>query len=294
MRGERVPRRFLKILDPDQTPFSAENSGRLDLANRIADPENPLTARVFVNRVWGVLMGSHLVGTPSDFGLQGIPPSHPELLDWLAADFVANGWSLKHLVRSIVDSQAYQQSSLPRPELATSDPENHLLARANAKRLQIEELRDSLLAVSGQLDLRMRGRSGELWGENYSPRRSIYGYINRFNLDPTLRNFDFPTPMQSQEKRTESIVAPQALFAMNSPFMIGQAQRLVERLSFSNAQTREERVNAIFDHVFHRKAEPGEQERIAKFLNLEEGRKVDPWPLLAQALLMSNEFLYVD
>lgn len=293
-KGDRVPRRFLKILDPEQPEFSKENSGRLDLANKIADPENPLTARVFVNRVWGVLMGSYLVGTPSDFGLQGSLPTHPELLDWLAADFVANGWSLKHLVRTITESETYRQSSRPRPDLAESDPGNELLARANSKRLQIEELRDSLLAVSGQLDPRMRGRSGELWGPEHSNRRTIYGYINRFNLDPTLRAFDFPTPVQSQEMRTESIVAPQALFAMNSPFVIEQSKALVDRLAFSPGLDRQGRIDAIFQAVFHRNAAPPELERINKFIDLEKGRKVNPWPLLAQSLMMSNEFLYVD
>ncbi|MCB1230831.1 MAG: PSD1 domain-containing protein [Verrucomicrobiae bacterium] len=293
-KGDRVPRRFLKILDPDQPPFNEQDSGRLDLANKIADPENPLTARVFVNRVWGALIGSYLVDTPSDFGLQGSAPTHPELLDWLAADFVANGWSLKHLVRTIVDSETYRQSSRPRPDLAESDPDNRLLARANAKRLQIEELRDSLLAVSGNLDPRMRGRSGELWGPDHSNRRTIYGYINRFNLDPTLRAFDFPTPVQSQEKRTESVVAPQALFTMNSPFVIEQSKALIDRLNFTEGVTREARINAVFQAVFHRDAAAPEHERIGKFIDLEKGRKVNPWPLLAQSLFMSNEFLYVD
>ena len=294
-KGEKVPRRFLKVIDPEQPAFSEDNSGRLDLAIKIADPKNPLTARVLVNRIWGALMGSYLVETPSDFGLQGAPPSHPELLDWLAADFIENGWSLKHLVRTIVTSRTYQQRSIVREDMAEIDLENEFYHRANLKRLEIEEIRDSLLAVSGVLDSRMRGRSGELWGDEYTKRRSVYGYINRFNLDPTLRAFDFPSPMQSQERRTESIVAPQALFSMNSPFVTDQAAALIDRLEFEKGVTREERIDGIFKAVLHRPADPVERERFGKFVDLEKTRAgVSPWPLVAQALFMSNEFLYVD
>ncbi len=292
-RGDDAPRRFLKVLDPGQALFTEENSGRLDLAEKIADPENPLTARVFVNRVWGALMGGHLVDTPSDFGLQGSPPTHPGLLDWLAADFMEHGWSTKHLVRTIVTSRAYQQRSRSRGELAEIDPSNRFFARANAKRLSIEELRDSLLAVSGQLDTRMRGRSGELWGDNYTRRRSIYGYINRFNLDPTLRAFDFPSPVQTQEKRPESIVPPQALFTMNSPFVIEQAQALVKRVAFHEA-SRRQRIDAVFQAILQRPADDVEHERIGRFVDQQKEASQNAWPLAAQSLFMSNEFLYVD
>jgi len=293
-RGDEVPRRFLKILDPEQPDFAAENSGRLELADKIADPENPLTARVFVNRVWGALTGSYIVDTPSDFGLQGSAPSHPGLLDWLAADFVEHGWSLKHLVRRIVSSRTYQQRSAVSAGVGDVDPGNRLYHRGKLKRLEIEEIRDSILAVSGQLDPRMHGRSGILLEGDYTTRRSIYGYINRFNLDPTLRAFDFPSPNQSQESRNESIVAPQALFTMNSPFVIDQSKALIDRLEFSDSMDREQRVDAIYQAVLHRPAEEAEQVRISRFVDIEKGRKVNPWPLVAQALFMSNEFLYVD
>lgn len=295
-RGEAVPRRFLKILDPGQVSFNDKDSGRLELANKIADPENALTARVFVNRVWGALMGSYLVATPSDFGLQGEAPTHPELLDWLAADFVANGWSLKHLVRTIVSTRAYQQRSAVSEDknLAELDPENRLYHRGKLKRLEIEEIRDSVLAVSGELELRMRGRSGELWDTDYTRRRAVYGYINRFNVDPVLRAFDFPSPSRSQESRTESIVAPQALFTMNSPFVIDQSLALIERLDFQVGTTREQRIDAIFQAILNRPADEVEHERVNRFADIEKGRKVSPWPLVAQSLFMSNEFLYVD
>ncbi|MEM7145645.1 MAG: PSD1 and planctomycete cytochrome C domain-containing protein [Verrucomicrobiota bacterium] len=293
-RGDRVPRRFLKILDEEQTAFPAKASGRMEIAERIVDEGNPLTARVFVNRVWGALMGTYLVDTPSDFGLQGSGPSHPELLDWLAGEFLASGGSLKHLVKVIVSSEAYRQRSRERDDMAANDPENVNYWRANSKRLTIEELRDSLLAVSGELDLRMRGRSAPLWGEGHTKRRSVYGYINRFNLDPTLRNFDFPSPIQSQGKRTEDIVAPQALFTMNSPFVIDRAKELVASLDFGDGVNRQERIDAIFERVLQRKSDEGEREKFGRFIDLQRDRGVHAWPLVAQAVMMSNEFLYVD
>ena len=295
-RGDSVPRRFLTVLDPAGEPFSAKNSGRLELAKKIADPANPLTARVFVNRVWGFLLGSHLVATPSDFGLQGEPPTHPELLDHLAADFVANGWSVKHLVRQIVLSETYRQASGHRDQAAAIDPENRLLWRANRKHLSIEALRDSMLAVTGRLERTFYGRPTPLWGNDYTRRRAIYGYVNRFNLDPTLRTFGFPTPMQSQPGRVESIVAPQALFTMNSPFVIEQATALTETKTFKIASTDQERAIALFHLVFQREPAELETKRIAQFARQQKsgpGGK-SPWALVAQSLLMSNEFQYID
>lgn len=304
VRGESVARRFLTILDASQTPFAKENSGRLQLAERIVDPRNPLTARVFVNRVWGLLMGSYLVDTPSDFGLQGSTPTHPELLDWLAADFVSHGWSVKRLVRQIVTTRTYQQSSLHRDEMAAIDPQNLLLWRANRKHLSIEAIHDSMLAVAGQLDRTPRGRPGELWGEDYSRRRAIYGYVNRFNLDPTLRAFDFPTPMQTQPRRDESIVAPQALFTLNAPFVIDQAVAITASSDFQQCETAELRADYLFLAVLRRAADPPELTRVIKFVESQERFYVEPpkrptkvtspWPLAAQALMMSNEFQYID
>ena len=303
-RGDAVTRRFLTVLDETQSAFPKDSSGRLQLAEKIVDPTNPLTARVFVNRVWGVLIGSYLVDTPSDFGLQGAKPTHPELLDWLAADFVSHDWSVKRLVRQIVLSQTYQQSSQRRDRNAEVDPQNLFLWRANRKHLSIEAIRDSMLAVSGQLDPTPRGRPSELWGDNYTRRRAIYGYVNRFNLDPTLRAFDFPTPMQTQPKRGESIVAPQALFTMNAPFVIDQAIALTEREGFQQCETDDAKVRYLFRQVFQRAADPPEITRFTKFIESQQrfyaeppkraSKVTSPWPLAAQALLMSNEFQYVD
>ncbi|MGI9474356.1 MAG: PSD1 and planctomycete cytochrome C domain-containing protein [Rubripirellula sp.] len=300
-RGEEVPRRFLQILDPGQSAFPGGSSGRLELAEKVASAQNPLTARVYVNRIWGHLIGSHLVRTPSDFGLQGSPPTHPELLDWLADDFVQHGWSTKHLVRMIVSSQTYQQSSRHRAEIAGKDPENRWLWRANRKHLNVEAIRDSMLVVSGQLDHRVGGHPSRLWGDDYTRRRAIYGFINRFNLDPTLRAFDFPASVQTQPMRGESIVAPQALFTMNSPFVIDQAAKLASHPEFEQLRRDEERVAYLFRAIFSREPDAAEVERAMKVSEFQQRFKQtpkrfisSPWPLIAQAMLMSNEFQYVD
>jgi hypothetical protein len=302
-RGQQTDRRFLKVLDSRQARFTDRNSGRLDLAEKIVSPHNPLTARVFVNRVWGFLFGSHLVPTASNFGLQGESPSHPELLDWLTADFIASGWSTKNLVRKIVRSEVYQQRSHQRHDMAAIDPENRLLWRANRKRLSIEATRDSLLTISGQLEQTLGGRAEQLWGKNYTKRRAVYGFINRFNLDPTLRVFDYPSPMQTQPGRGESIVAPQALFTMNSPFVIAQAVALTELEEFKSVAGDQLRIVWLFERVLLRSPVETEVERVLRFAEQQRrmfvkvkrpGRISTPWPLVAQSLMMSNEFQYVD
>ena len=303
-RGENAPPRFLKILDQQQTTFSSNKNDRLELIEKIASSDNPLTARVFVNRVWGHLMGSHLVRTPSDFGLQGSAPTHPRLLDWLADDFIRNGWSTKRLVRQIVTSKTYCQSSSLDESKSSVDPENLLLWRANRKHLTIEALRDSVLAVTGFLDRTIGGHPAELWGDEYTRRRTIYGYINRFNLDPTLRAFDFPAPMQTQPLRGESIVAPQALFLMNSPFVIDQCNEVTRRDEFQQSNSDSERIEMLFDQILQRQPAENEIARVEKFLGSQrrlvelvknKGRfSYDPWPMVAQSLIMSNEFQYVD
>ena len=301
-RGDPVPRRFLRILDPEQSPFTFENSGRLELAEQIADPDNSLTARVFVNRVWGMLMGSYLVDTPSDFGLQGSPPSHAELLDWLAADFIAHGWSVKYLVRTIVSSRTYQQRSDDRSNAAPVDPLNTLYWRAHRKPLSIEQLRDTLLAVSGELRRERHDRPAPLWGEDYTRHRSIYGFINRFNLDPTLRSFDFPTPMHSSDRRMTSIVAPQALFTMNAPFVIDQSVAITSTDEFQACSNDEARVEYLFQRILQRAPSKAETFRLTRFVEqqqkfFEQPRSkqvTTPWPLAAQSLMMCNEALYLD
>ena len=302
-RGAEVSRRFVQILDAKQSSFGSNTSGRLELAERIVSAENPLSSRVIVNRVWGYLLGSYLVDTPSDFGLQGSQPSHPDLLDWLSADFAEHDWSIKHLVRRIVLSQTFQQASTDREHGSLQDPENRLLWKANRKHLSIEQLRDSMLFVSQQLDRTLFGRPQNLWGDKYSDKRAIYGFVNRFNLDPTLRAFDFPSPMQTHPKRGESIVATQALFTLNSKFVVDQAKKLIELNEFRGCVSDEDRTKVIFRMVFGRDPAEPELKRVVNTVksiqrmnaNLKKKVKVtEPWSLVAQSLLMSNEFQYVD
>lgn len=302
-RGERVPRRFLKVLDEKQESFPDKNSGRLELANKIVSKENPLAARVFVNRVFGKIMGQFLVDTPSDFGLQGSKPTHPELLDWLANDFMERGWSLKHLVRQIILSRTYQQASSNDSKMEEIDSENTYMWRANRKRLSIEELRDSILKISNQLKEELYGHPERLWEDEYTRRRSIYGYVNRFNLDPTLRVFDFPSRMHSAAERVESIVSQQALFFMNSSFVIDQSIALTTSKEFEALKTNEDRVALLFESILQRKAYPPEVARISKFIEQQNRFFEKPtkrttmtsaWPLAAQALFMSTEFQYID
>ena len=221
-RGPVIPRRMPEVVaGPNRKPFT-DGSGRLELARAIASPDNPLTARVFVNRVWMHHFGNALVRTPSDFGTRSDPPTHPELLDWLAERFVEDGWSVKRLHRRIMLSAAYQQASDARPELLQADPENRLLGRANRKRLDFESLRDGLLAVAGQLDRTVCGRSVDLFARPYTTRRSVYAFVDRQNLPGTLRAFDFPSPDLHSPQRPVTTVPQQALFLMNSPF-VGRA-----------------------------------------------------------------------
>jgi len=224
-KGDRVERRFLEVLDPAKTPFG-EGSGRLELARHITDPQNPLTARVWANHVWRHLFGQSLVKTPGDFGLQASAPVHNELLDCLASALRDRIWSTRQLIRDIVLSDTYQQSSTHRPEAAEQDPENDYYWRTNRRRMDFEAMRDTMLATSGQIDLSVGGRPVDLSEEPFSTRRTIYGHIDRANLDPLFTTFDFPSPDVSSPERPQTMVPQQALFALNDTFIIEQARAL--------------------------------------------------------------------
>jgi mono/diheme cytochrome c family protein len=236
-QGDEVSRHFLSVIaGPHPKPYT-QGSGRLELARAITDPTNPLTARVWVNRVWLHHFGSGLVRTPSDFGLRAEPPSHPELLDWLARRLVDEGWSTKALHRMILLSSTYQQTSAApvdsrsREQALRVDPENRLLWRMNPRRLTFEEARDTLLAASGELDRRVGGRAAELFpagGTNV--RRTLYGLVDRQFLSSVLRIFDFANPDLHIPLRSETTVPQQALFALNHPFLAGRAKALAARV----------------------------------------------------------------
>ena len=234
-------------------PFPAKSSGRLELARAITSPANPLTARVLVNRVWAWHFGAGLVRTPSDFGLRADPPTHPELLDWLATQFVADGWSLKKLHKVIMLSATYQQTSDDRDECVKADPANLLLWKFNRQRLDFEQLRDALLLASGKLDLTPGGLPVDLTAQPFSTRRTAYGFIDRQNLPPMFRTFDFASPDVSASQRFQTTVPQQALFLLNSPFVLQQAQALTARDDFKKITTDDARLRFLYETIYQRR-----------------------------------------
>ncbi len=253
-KGEIAPRRFLSVLssEPDQRPLYTQGSGRLDLANDIADPANPLTARVLVNRIWQQHFGDGFVLTPDDFGNQSAPPSHPELLDYLAARFTQDGWSIKNLHRLILLSATYQQGDSLNPTFAEKDPYNRLLWRYNIRRLDFEQMHDSILAISGTLDPTIGGKSVRLSSEGFASRRALYTFVDRSNPPELFTQFDFPSPDVPSGRRYETSVPQQALFFMNNPFIIETARTLTERPEFVRLTRKEDRVESLYLSILQR------------------------------------------
>ncbi len=263
--GPEVPRQFLEILaGPGRKPFQ-KGSGRLELAQDIASRDNPLTARVLVNRVWLHHFGAPLVNTPSDFGLRSDPPTHPELLDYLAARFMDEGWSIKKLHRWMLLSSAWQQGSADNAAGARIDPGNQLLWRMNRQRLEFEPMRDTLLAVAGKLDLTEGGHAVDIIAEPFSTRRSVYGYIDRQNLPALFRAFDLASPDNTSPRRFYTTVPQQALFLMNSPFVIEQARNLIDRPEFKAAPSDEQRLRLLYQLAFQREPTPEEMNLAREF-----------------------------
>jgi hypothetical protein len=273
--GDVVPRRFLEVLSGSNRRTFRDGSGRLELANAIANKANPLTARVMVNRIWQHHFGDGFVSTPDDFGNQSAPPTHPGLLDWLANRFMADNWSVKKLHKLILLSAAWQQSSRTNQAFAEKDPFNQLLWRANMRPLELEPLRDAILSIGGGLDLAMGGhpvrlgeppaapqgrgagqfmRAAEAAGVSLptSPRRSVYGFVDRGDLDNLLTTFDFASPDAPTGKRYSTTVPQQALFLMNSPLVIEQVRRVVSRDVFQNAASDDERIAWLYELFFQR------------------------------------------
>lgn len=272
-RGEQVPRQFLNLLSGDDRQPFENGSGRLEMAEAIIDPANPLTARVIVNRVWAHYFGQGLVTTPSDFGVRADPPSHPDLLDWLASQLVSGGWSLKKLQRTILLSNTYQQASngtADRAQLAHAkqiDPGNRLLWRMTAQRLSFENFRDSMLAATAQLDLAIGGKPVELLKPPYMTRRTLYGRIDRQYLPGLLRHFDFANPDLHIAQRSETTVPQQSLFFMNHPLVLQRARDL-SALSEQRSKTSPQRIAVMFRQVLQR--EPTDLE-VEEALNMIDG-----------------------
>ncbi len=292
--GEDAPRHFLTILTGDSpTPFQS-GSGRLELARAIASPDNPLTARVFVNRVWAHHFGKGLVRTLSNFGHLGEQPSHPALLDDLARRFVEGGWSIKNLQRSIVLSAAYQQTTQFDSRGYEIDPENRLVWRMNRRRLEVEVWRDAMLTAAQTLDGSVGGPSSDL-AKPDNHRRTLYGAISRHELNSLLRLFDFPDPNLTADERPTTTVPLQQLFVLNSEFMVQNAKALAKRLT-SAAPLDAARIQYAYVCLYGRPPSERETNLGLAFLGADSaaGEKLTKWEQYAQALLAANEFLYVD
>jgi hypothetical protein len=290
-RGDPVPRHFVEVVAGDAREAFENGSGRLDLAEAIIDPTNPLTPRVIVNRVWMHHFRDPLVATPSDFGIRCDEPVQRQLLDQMALDLQNNDWSLKELHRDIVLSTVYRQASGVRPEAVEIDPENQRLWKQNRRRLGFEATRDSLLFVSQQLSMMRGGKSVDVFNQVDSSRRSVYAYIDRQDLPGLLRSFDFASPDQHAPARPRTVVPQQALYLMNSEFVRHRAEEIVERTGLTPETPVREGIQSLFRQVLAREAAA---EEVAALEGLATAIEVGRWEALAQVLLETNELVYVD
>jgi len=310
---EEVQPGFLTILDPADAKFEAlpnSTGRRTALAKWLTDPKNPLTARVIVNRVWGWHFGKALAGSPSDFGTMGERPANKELLDYLAATFVEDGWSLKKLHRRILLSSVYQQSSAFNEASAKADPQNKLLWRYNRRRLEAEAVRDSMLATAGVLNAKMYGpgvfpplpagmatRGG--WAKHEdaadAARRSIYIFVRRNTRYPMLEAFDLPDTHESCARRNATMTPMQALELMNNNLVTGWAQAFARRVRNDEGVTESAQIDRAWRLAFSRPASPEEQTMAKEFLARQAALGADsPLADLTHMLFNSNEFLYID
>ena len=252
-------------------PFKL-GSGRLELAQCIASKNNPITARVIVNRIWMHHFGQGFVRTTDDLGTQSEAPSHPELLDYLSWWFMDQGWDVKKLHKLIMLSSVYREKSDTNRQFETVDPDNRLLWRANVRRLDFEAMRDSLLVMAGKLDPKVGGQPVNLTDEPYSHRRSVYGYVDRGNLPELMSDFDFSNPDMPNSSRTSTVVPQQALFLMNSPMVLDVVQSIVQRRDFQEAGNYYRRLKTIFEIIYQR-TEKGRPESDAAFKFIETESK---------------------
>ena len=294
-RGPLVPRHFLTLLGGAETKPFTDGSGRLELAKAIVSRDNPLTSRVLVNRIWQWHFGEALVRTVSDFGTRSEPPTHPELIDWMATWLMDHNWSIKALQKLIVTSSTYQQDSAANERGMTLDPTNQWLWRFNIQRLDVEQVRDTLLSVSAKLDttsmggppFQLAGASTSTLGPKYRPalnestsnanpnRRTVYAMIDRAGLPELFNTFDFANPDISTGERILTTVPQQALFMMNSPFIAEQVRNLIERREFPRSGSDEDKVRFIFRTALQRPPTPQELELARDFLNGDPKNQVE-------------------
>ena len=294
-QGEVAPRRFLKILAGDNPPVFKHGSGRLELAEAITGPGNPLTARLMVNRIWQHHFGRGIVATPSNFGKLGEAPTHPGLLDYLARRFVASGWSIRAIHREVMLSSTYRLSSETNEANSNIDADNRWLWRMRRRRLDVEAWRDSLLDVSGRLDRAIGGPSTNL-SDAGNVRRTVYAKISRHELDSLLRLFDFPDANITSSKRSETTVPQQQLFVLNSPFMVEQAKSFAVRLHREEPDSDYARIRRAFLVAYARLPSSLEVELGLAYLGGQDAEQnaLSRWQRYTQVLLSGNEFMYLD
>ena len=315
--GDEVPRRFPRIFGEDPKPIARESSGRLELARWMTRREHPLTARVMANRIWLWHFGEGIVRSPDNFGTLGEPPSHPQLLDWLALRFVESGWSLKAMHRLVLLSSTYRMSTTFNEKAAGVDPKNLIWWRFPRRRLEAEEIRDSVLALGRALDLRMYGQllpdknrdyvtgTGSKEGTYDFPRRSVYLPVLRSAVYQVFQTFDFADPSVLSGRRATTTVAPQALFLMNGSLVLRETRRAAERLLARPDTVDRERVRLAYELALSRPATAAELEGALEFVSRYEAtvdvgeaaegeRRIRAWQGLFRVLVASNEFVYLD
>jgi hypothetical protein len=295
--GPIVPRGFLTACgNSAHVSVNSSQSGRVELARWLVQPEHPLTARVLVNRIWGHLFGTGLVSSSDNFGLAGEKPTHPKLLDWLAQRFVNEGWSIKKTIRAMMLSKAYQMSATASPDALRGDPENRMLSHANRRRLEVEAIRDALLSVAGKLDLTSGGPASGKSG--VSVKRSVYVTVLREEADDMFEVFDFADPNLVVGDRSRSSLSTQALFLMNSPFMIAQSKAAAERLLAREELDDGARVDLAFRLALGRLPAGRERElTLAYVQGSDTANKKSPaqrWQDVMQSLFSSLDFRFLN
>lgn len=289
--GDETPRRFLPLLCQETPTHFETGSGRLELAAEITDTKNPLTARVFVNRVWAKFFGRGIVATPSNFGWLGARPTHPELLNDLSFRFMQNDWSIKWLIREIATSATYRQSSFADERIVQADPQNQWLARMSRRRLSVESWRDGMLFSAGCLNRQIGGTSFDPQ-DPQERRRTVYSRVSRLDLNPLLAMFDFPDPNAHAGSRSQTTTPLQKLFVLNNPFVVNVAEQFVARIQ-REAKSTSQQIERAYEILYSRPPTAEERELGTAFLQQHEDEH-EAWVRYAHVLLSANETLFVD
>ena len=290
-KGDIVPRSFLSILSTKNKKKFTKGSGRLELAEAIADPKNPLTARVAVNRIWQMLFGRGLVLTASNFGNLGTPPTHPELLDHLAIAFIEGEWSTKNLIKKILSSSTYKQSSIVSLDKRKMDEENKFYSYFPRRRLSAEMLRDAMLFVSEEMEKGDSGSKSLEISDAKNFRRTIYGRISRKELDHYLALFDYPDPNIHSSTRAETITPAQKLYFINSPFILARVRKIVSNIGNDNPAMS---VQNMYSKILSRLPSEEELSNAIEYISVDKEKRLDRLQRFTQNLLISNEFIFRD